>query len=87
MSNYIIGEVLDVSTRTRSSKFGYRIGRKCKIKNDEWNQWKIGNSLVVEYPDDKYFTTSPMEDFEETDYGVWVTTKNRIYRFDRIWEE
>ena len=28
--------------------------------------------------------TSVVEDIEETDYGIWVTTENRVYRFDDV---
>ena len=87
MQKYIIGEVLDKDTRQRSKEFGYRVGWECTLFNDRENLWKEGCSLIIEYPDGRCCRTSSIEDFEQTDYGMWVTTKNRIYRFDYIYEE
>ena len=76
-NKYLIGEVLDRETNKRSGKFGYRVGRECCILALE-----KGELLVAEYEDGRMFFTSPVADIEETDYGIWVTTQNRIYRFD-----
>ena len=79
-NKFFIGEILDKETNDRSEKFGYRVGRECFITVLE-----KGSPLVVEYTDnDRMFFTSVVEDIEETDYGIWVTTKNRVYRFDDL---
>ncbi|MGL4801935.1 MAG: hypothetical protein ACRC18_06690 [Cetobacterium sp.] len=39
--------------------------------------------MIVEYPDGKgTFSTSKVTDVEQTDYGFWIKTLNRTYRFD-----
>ena len=76
---YIIGEVLDKETNKRSEKYGYRVGRECFITVLE-----EGSIMIGEYEDGRMFYTSVVEDIEETDYGIWVTTENRVYRFDDV---
>lgn len=76
---YVIGEVLDKETNNRSEKFGYRVGRECFIPVLE-----NGASMVVEYEDGRMFFTSIVEEISECEYGIWVTTKNRVYRFDDV---
>ena len=79
-NKFFIGEILDKETNDRSERFGYRVGRECFITVLE-----KGSPLVAEYTDnDRMFFTSVVEDIEETDYGIWVTTKNRVYRFDDV---
>lgn len=56
---------------------GYRVGRECFIKLME-----EGKSLIIEYPTGGVFRTSIVKEVEQTDYGFWVTTNNRTYRFD-----
>lgn len=41
--------------------------------------------MIIEYEEGgtlKYF--EKVEDVEQTDYGVWVTTTNKLWRFDDI---
>lgn len=77
-TKYIIGEVLDNGTQERSKEWGYRVGRECYIVLME-----KGKCLLVEYPNGKgTFKTSIVEEVEQTDYGFWVKTINRTYRFD-----
>ena len=78
---FTIGEIIDKNTKKRCETLGYRIGRKCYIWNDGF---QVEKSLLVNYEDDVYFFTTPIEDFYQDDYGVWVITKNREYRFDNI---
>ena len=41
--------------------------------------------MFVEYVNnDKMFYTSVVEQIDENEYGIWVTTKNRDYRFDDV---
>lgn len=74
---YIIGEVLDNDTQNRSEEYAYRIGRECYLI-----QMEEGESLIAEYSDGRRLTTSYVKDIEQTDYGFWVITSNRTYRFD-----
>ena len=77
---YIIGEVLDNDTQKRSKQWGYRVGRECYIVLAE-----EGKSMIIEYTNDKgTFITSTVKEVSRTNYGVWVTTNNRIYRFDTV---
>lgn len=76
---YVIGEILDKITNERSAKFGYRVGRTCYI-DDEYVE--EGFPLIVEYDEMRYFRTSTIVSIDETDYGVWIETLNRKYRFD-----
>ena len=74
---YIIGEVLDNDTQERSEEYSYRIGRECYLI-----QIEEGKSLIVEYSNGRRLTTSCVIDIDQTDYGFWVVTRNRTYRFD-----
>ena len=79
-NKYLIGEILDRETGNRSEKFGYRVGRECYITVLE-----VGLPMFVEYVNnDKVFYTSVVEQIDENEYGIWVTTKNRDYRFDNM---
>lgn len=86
MQKYIIGEVLDKDTKQRSLDFGYRVGKKCTLYNDRENLWIESFPLIIEYINGGRCYTANIEDFEQTDYGVWVTTKDSIYRFDYVYE-
>ena len=79
LKKYVIAEVLDRKTKKRSEEFGYRVGRECYIKNLE-----VGTLMWVKYEDGRMFRTSIVEDFIECEYGIWVTTGNREYRFDDV---
>lgn len=76
-TKYIIGEVLDNDTQERSVEWGYRVGRQCYIVLIQ-----EGRCMIVEYPNGKMFRTSMVKEVEQTDYGFWVETNNRTYRFD-----
>ncbi|MGL5328359.1 MAG: hypothetical protein ACRDD7_03750 [Peptostreptococcaceae bacterium] len=76
-TKYIIGEVLDNDTQKRSKEWGYRVGRECYVVLAQ-----VGYCLIVEYPDGNIFRTSTVKKVEETDYGLWIETNNRTYRFD-----
>lgn len=81
-TGYKIGEVLDRRTNKRSEKWSYRIGRECLIDD---RTVQVGLPLIVEYPTRcSFFRTSLVEEIEQTDRGVWITTKNSIYRFDNL---
>lgn len=42
-----------------------------------------GRCLLVEYLNGKgIFRTSIVKEVEQTDYGFWIKTMNRTYRFD-----
>lgn len=77
-----ICEVLNKETQQRDEKYSYRIGRICYlpeyIKEGEAIQWLYENGLIC--------TSSPVEKFEEDDYGVWIYTKHRLYDFQYAYE-
>ena len=77
--NYVIGEVVDRATGQRSEKFGHIIGMECFISVLEED-----SPMVVKCKDGNVLRTSPVEDICECEYGVWVTTRNRDYRFDDV---
>ena len=76
-TKYIIGEVLDNDTQERSKEWGYRVGRECYLV-----LFEEGKCMIVEYTNGRHFRTSLVQEVEQTDYGFWVTTLNRTYRFD-----
>lgn len=76
-----IGEILDISTGKRNEQFAYRVGRECVL---DFNFIVEGRPMVVFYPNGSYFSTSIVQEVEQTDYGYWIITMNRKYRFDRI---
>lgn len=76
-TKYIIGEILDNDTQKRSEKWGYRVGRECYLV-----LLKEGYRMIVEYPNGGTFETSTVQEVDQTDYGFWVKTMNRTYRFD-----
>lgn len=76
-TKFIIGEVLDNDTQKRSEEYAYRIGRECYLV-----QMEEGKNMIVEYWDGRILTTTNVKDVEQTDYGFWVKTMNRTYRFD-----
>lgn len=84
MQKLIISEVLDNSTGKRSERFGYRVGRECCTAKPYIEE---GVPLIVNYFNNRGFMTTPVLDVEEDDYGFWVKTKNRNYRFDYIYEK
>lgn len=77
MNRFIIGELLDNDTRERSIELGYAVGRMCDIV-----QLEIGESMVIQYPIGTWFYSDIVKEIDETDYGVWVKTEKRTYRFD-----
>ncbi len=82
--DYVIGEVLDKQTGERSKEWGYRVGRKCQINDENVQE---GACLFVYYPErESFFRTSLIMSVEETDGGLWVETMNSQYRFDRVVE-
>lgn len=77
-TKYIIGEVLDNDTQIRSKELGYIVGRECYIVLLE-----KGECMLLEYTDNRgAFKSTTVEYIDQTDYGFWVNTKNRTYRFD-----
>ena len=42
--------------------------------------------MIIQYEEGETLKYSEkVEDIEETDYGVWVTTTNKIWRFDELY--
>lgn len=80
MIDLIIKSVKDNDTCEKSKEFGYREGRKCKI-NLEYLQ--IGYNLMVFYPNESFFRTTPVKEINEDKYGYEVITQNRTYYFER----
>lgn len=78
---FLIGEVLDRDTDQRSENFGYRVGRQCYIHSYDM---EVGKPLIVYYESDRYFVTTPIQDFFQDDGGLCFLTRNREYRFDNI---
>lgn len=76
---FVIGEILDNDTDKRSELFGYRVGRTCYIDDAYVTE---GVPLYVQYEDGRGFRTSRVVKVDESDYGVWIETMNRSYRFD-----
>ena len=73
-----IGAILEKDGITPKASHQYRVGRIGKITN-----LNIGTPMFFEYSDGHgTLITSNVIDFEENDYGVWVTTKNSKYRLD-----
>lgn len=77
--NYVIGEVIDRATEQQSEKLEHIVGMECFISVLE-----EGSSMIVQCKDGNVLHTSPVEDICECEYGVWVTTRNRDYRFDDV---
>ena len=69
-----IGDIID--RETKEVKTPHRIGRICTVT------YEIGNLALIKYPNGSWWTTSTVVDFEENDYGFWITTLNTLYRFD-----
>lgn len=69
-----IGVIID--RETKEVKTPHRIGRICTVT------YEIGNLALIKYPNGSWWTTSTVVDFEENDYGFWITTLNTLYRFD-----
>lgn len=76
---YVIGEILDKDTNERSKLFGYRVGRTCYIDDAYVVE---GLPLYVQYENGSGWRSSTVVSIDETDYGVWIETLNRLYRFD-----
>lgn len=78
MDKYTIGEILDRETNIRSDKFKDIIGRKIEILLCE-----EGKRFVAQFINEsEIIRTSLVQEIEETDYGLWITTNNRLYRLD-----
>ena len=79
-TNFKIADILEKDTNNPKLSHQYRIGRKGKIAN-----LNIGTPLYFEYADEHgTLITSNVIDFEEDDYGVWVTTEKSRYNFEHI---
>lgn len=80
-----IGAVYEKDGKTPKKSHAKLIGRCGTIFN---NSSDIEQSLIFEYSNKKllgtYLRTSRMERIDETDCGVWIYTRNTVYRFDNI---
>lgn len=53
-------------------------------KQFEILELEINEPMVIRFVDGYTFTTSTVVDIDETDYGIWVMTTDKTYRFDDI---
>lgn len=74
---YIIGEVLDNATQKRSEFMCNHVGKECYIM-----LLKVGECMVLQYPNGGVFWVHGVKEVEQTDYGFWVKTENYTYRLD-----
>ena len=81
MNEFVIGEVINLITNEMDSEFSYRIGRTCFV--DE-NAIRESDRIVLDYGDGRALFLTRISSVEKTDKYIWITTKNRKYRLDRV---
>lgn len=73
---FVIGAIYEKDGETPKLSSQYRVGRQGRIVN-----LKIDTPLFFEYSDiHGTLITSNVSNFQETDYGLLITTKNTVYR-------
>ncbi|MBK5243182.1 hypothetical protein [Clostridium sp.] len=86
MSNhntYKIGAILEIDGITTKQSHQYRVGKSGTI--DSLNE---GSRVCFKYSDGHgILITSPIVEYAEDDYGVWITTVNSMYRLNQVYEE
>jgi hypothetical protein len=76
-----VGEVYEKDAKTiKQSEFKGLVGTLVHLR--------IGESAIIDDIDfgkkRGCFRTSKVESFEETDGGLWIYTKNNVYRLDNV---
>jgi hypothetical protein len=77
---FIIGVILERDGETPKESHQFRVGRTGRIANLNEN-----TPMFFEYLDGHgTLATSNVIEFQEDDYGLWVTTENSMYRLDDL---
>ena len=53
-----------------------------KLISNDINDFKIGEPLKIKYLDGSSFTHEDVVDIEEDDYGFWIETIKKLWRFN-----
>ena len=78
MYTFKIRAILERDEITPKESHQFRVGRVGRFID-----LQEGVPMFFEYLERPgMLITSPIVDFKEDDYGVWVTTKNSVYRLD-----
>lgn len=81
MNEFVIGEVLNLITNERDTEYAYRIGRTCFANEDAIKEC---NRIALDYGNGRALFLTRISSVEKTDKYIWITTKNRKYRLDRV---
>lgn len=66
--------VINNETGDMDKQYSYRIGKKCYLPE----YIREGESIQWLYEDGSICTSSPVNSFDEDDYGVWVHTAQKL---------
>ena len=76
--SFILIKVLDRETGNVNENFGDITDRECCI-----SELEIGMPMIVKFSKNTLtIYTSIVEDFYEDEYGIWVITEGKEYRFN-----
>ena len=80
MIKYKIGAIFENDAETPKVEYQYRVDRTGYITFLEENK-----PLLFTYEDGHgTLTTSNVKTIDETDYGVWISTQNTVFRLDIV---